>query len=276
MALLRNWLTDLFHRTSIRVCLLLETCLLLFLLIGITKSTTQLETVNIFGYKFPTISIGILKSAEVLLLMVFQQSKLWILYIGLIGVSSFLGSNLQSPQIEMLLVRPIPRWKLLFSQYVAMVIIFWVCISYLTAAIWLMIGLKVGVWHAGFLVGSVLLCIAYSFCLPFLVWLIVWSRNTLFALLIFYAFCFVSTGLEFRSEIFYSLWNNQLYHRLIDTVYYCLPQLDGMLADASDALRHPALWQALTTLQAHHFLFSLVVGICYFILAVTIYAKNDY
>jgi hypothetical protein len=139
-----------------------------------------------------------------------------------------------------------------------------------------MIGLKVGVWHAGFLVGSVLLCIAYSVSLPFLVWLIVWSRNTLFALLIFYVYCFVSTGLEFRSEIFYPLWNNQLYHRLIDIFYYGLPQLDGMLANAADVLRHPELWQALSTLPVQHFLFSLAIGVCYFILAVTIFGKNDY
>jgi hypothetical protein len=276
MTLLRCWLTDLLHRTSIRVCLLLETCVLVFMLLGVTKSTTQIETINLFQYHFPFIAIGDLKAVEVLLLMVFQQSKLWILFIGLIGVSGFLGSNLQSPQIEMLLVRPIPRWKLLFSQYAASVIVFSICILYLTIGLWLLIGLKVGVWLTGFLVGSGLLCVAYSVCLPFLVWLIVWSRNTLFALLIFYAYCFVSTGLEFRSETFYSLWNNHFYHRLIDAFYYGLPQLDGMLADATDALRHPEIWQAITTLPGQHFLFSLAIGLCYCILAVSIFEKNDY
>jgi ABC-type transport system involved in multi-copper enzyme maturation permease subunit len=276
MNLLRCWLIDLFHRTSIRVCLLLETCLLMFILIGVTKSTTQIETINLFGYHFPSIAIGDLKAVEVLLLMIFHQSKLWILFIGLIGVSGFLGSNLQSPQIEMLLVRPIPRRKLLLSQYVATAIVFSVCILYLAIGLWLMIGLKVNVWHAGLVVGSVLLCIAYSVSLPFLVWLIVWSRNTFFALLIFYAFCFVSTGLEFRSEIFYSLWNNPWYHRLIDIFYYGLPQLDGMLADATDVLRHPDFWQALHALPGQHFLFSLAIGICYLILAITVFAKNDY
>ena len=276
MALLRNWLNDLFHRTSIRVCLLLETCLLVFLLVGVTKSATQLETINIFGYKFPSISIGDLKAAEVILLMIFHQSKLWILFIGLIGVSSFLGSNLQSPQIEMLLVHPIPRWKLLLTQYASTVFMFSICIFYLTGGIWLIIGLKIGVWHTGFFVGSVLLCAAYSFCLPFLVWLIVWSRKTLFALLIFYVYCYISTGLEFRSEIFYSLWNNQFFHRLIDLFYFGLPQLDGMLADAADALRYPAFGQAISSLPVHHFLWSLAIGICYLILAIAIFAKNDY
>jgi ABC-type transport system involved in multi-copper enzyme maturation permease subunit len=276
MILLRCWLNDLFHRTSIRACFILETCLLLFVLLGVTKSTTQWETINVFRDKLPSISLGNLKSVEVLLLFIFNQSKLWILYIGVIGVSGFLGSSVQSPQIEMLLARPIPRWKLLLSQYAAMAMVFAICIFYLTGGLWLMIGLKVGMWNAGLLVGSGLLCMAYSISLPFLVWLIIWSRSTLFALLIFYAFCFVSTGLEFRSQIFYSLWNNQLYHRLIDIFYYALPQLDGMLADASDTLRHPAFGQALSTIPAHHFLYSLAVGIGYLILAVTTFAKNDY
>ncbi|HVN47744.1 MAG TPA: hypothetical protein VMU30_02865 [Bacteroidota bacterium] len=276
MALLYHWLTDLFHRTSIRVCLLLETCLLVFVLVGVTKSTTQLETINFFGYKFPTISIGTLKSVEVLLLMIFHQSKLWILFIGLIGVSGFIGSNLQSPQIEMLLVCPVPRWKLILSQYVASVFMFSLCVVYLCGSIWLMIGVKVGVWHMGFLVGSVFLCFAYSFCLPFFIWLIVWSKKPWFALLIFYAYCYISSGLEFRSEVFYSLWNNQLYHCLIDLLYFGLPQLDGMLADASESVWQPDFWQALFSLPVHHYLWSLAIGSCYLIFANIIFTKNDY
>jgi hypothetical protein len=276
MVLLRCWLTDLFHRTSIRACLLLETCVLLFLLLGVTKSTTQLESINLFSFQFPSISVGDLKAVEVLLLMVFNQSKLWILYIGLIGVSGFLGSNLQSPQIDLILVRPIPRWKLLLSYYAASVLVFWICIFYLTGGMWLMIGLKVGVWHTGFLVGSTLLCIAYSVSLPFLVWLVVWSGNTTFGLLIFYMYCVISTGLEFRSVTFYPLWNNYFYHRFVDLFYYGVPQLDGMLADAADTLHHPSLLQVLKTLSFQHFEYSLAIGIGYTIFAVIIFRKRDY
>jgi hypothetical protein len=276
MALLRCWLNELSHRTSIRACLLLETCVLLLLCVGITKSTTQIETIDLFGYKFPSMSLGDLQAVEVLLLMVFNQSKLWILFVGLIGVTGFLETNLRSPQIELLLIRPMPRWKLLASQYTAVILMFSICIFYLSGMIWLILGVKVGVWHAGLFVGSMLLCIAYSVSLPFLLWLMIWSKRTLFALLLFYSYCFISTGLEFRSILFYPLWNNHLYHRLIDTFYYGLPQLDGMLADTANAIRHPDFWQAMLTLTTHHFLYSFIIGTCYFCAAVAIFAKNDY
>jgi ABC-type transport system involved in multi-copper enzyme maturation permease subunit len=256
--------------------LLLETCVLLFILFGVKKTTVLLESINLFSFKFPLITINNLKTVEVLLLIVFNQSKLWILFIGLIGVSSFIGSHLRSPEIEMMLARPISRRRLLLSYYTAASLIFWICIFYLTGGIWLIIGWKTGIWHGGFLAGSVMLCIAYSACLPFLIWLIVWSRNTLFSILIFYIYCFISTGLEFRSAVLYPYWNNVLYYRLIDCFYYGLPQLDGMLADAANALRHPAVGQAFSTMPVHHFFFSLAVGICYLGFAVAVFQKGDY
>lgn len=276
MVLLRFWLNDLFRRTSIRVCLLLETTVLVFLAVGITKSTTQIETIDLFHLHFPTIFLNDLKAAEVLLLVVFNQSKLWILFIGIIGVAGFLRNNIYRPLVEMFLLRPISRWKLFLIAYTAMTIVFSICIMYLSIGIWCIIGLKTGLWHGGFLAGSMLLFFAYSLSISFFLWLVLWSKNIFFSLAIFYMYCFISTGLEFRSAIFYSLWKNEWYHRLIDGFYYILPQLDGMLADAATMLRHQSVSQAWYSLSAHHYLFSCASGLAYLFIAGFLFTKCDF
>jgi hypothetical protein len=91
-----------------------------------------------------------------------------------------------------------------------------------------------------------------------------------------FAFSIISWGLELRENGLYRLWDNVVYHRLLDALYYLTPQLNAMLENSSRVVgKNPIIpYPAEFTLMPYLFSFfsaSLLYG-----LSVWYFSRQDY
>ena len=104
---------------------------------------------------------------------------------------------------------------------------------YFFVGVWIIFGLKPGVWHWGFLSSTIYLTYAFVcfFSVVTIVGLI--TRSCGFSIMLAFIFSIISWGLEVRVNGLYKLWDNVVYHRLLDVLYYLTPQLNAMLDNST-------------------------------------------
>jgi ABC-type transport system involved in multi-copper enzyme maturation permease subunit len=72
------------------------------------------------------------------------------LFLALMATSTLFPQMLQKGSIELLLCRPIPRWRIITARFVGGVLIMAVNAAYLFLGVWSVLGMKSGIWTYGF------------------------------------------------------------------------------------------------------------------------------
>ena len=74
------------------------------------------------------------------------------MFLAIFASAGLVPSLLEPGRIELLLSKPIARWHLLLGRYIGNVLIVLANTAWLVVGVWLIFGLKAGVWDARFLV----------------------------------------------------------------------------------------------------------------------------
>jgi hypothetical protein len=102
------------------------------------------------------------------------------------------------------------------------------------------------------------------------------TRSAGISIMLAFAFSIISWGLELREKGLYRLWDNVVYHRLLDAIYYLTPQLNAMLENSSRAIgKNPIIpYPAEFTLMP--FLYSFFSTSLLYGLSVWYFSRQDY
>src|SRR5258706_8984847 len=73
------------------------------------------------------------------------------LVLALMATSTLFPQMLQKGSVDLLLCRPIPRWRLITARYLGGASIMAFNVVYLFLGVWAVLGWKSGVWNQGFL-----------------------------------------------------------------------------------------------------------------------------
>jgi len=73
------------------------------------------------------------------------------MFLAVFASAGLTPSLLESGRIELLLSKPVARWHLLLSRYLGNILIIFLNSSFLVTGVWLIFGLKTGIWSASFL-----------------------------------------------------------------------------------------------------------------------------
>src|SRR5215467_12550799 len=73
------------------------------------------------------------------------------LFLAMMATSTLFPTMLQKGSIELLLCRPIPRWRILTSRFLGGASIMAFNAAYLFFGVWIVLGWKSGIWNHGFL-----------------------------------------------------------------------------------------------------------------------------
>jgi len=84
-------------------------------------------------------------------------------FLALMATSTLFPLMLQKGSIELLLCRPVPRWRLISARYLGGIAIMAANGIYLMTGVWIVLGLKSGIWNTGFPLSSVLIIVAFTF-----------------------------------------------------------------------------------------------------------------
>src|SRR5262249_15968463 len=130
---------------------------------------------------------------------------------------------LQKGSVELILCRPIPRWRIITARFLGGASIMALNAAYLFLGVWAVLGLKSGVWNSGFPL-STLLAI-FSFVLLFSVMMIlsVATESGPAGLLTAFALLFFSPVLAAHQQIT-PAFSRELYRRVYRSLYWLLPK----------------------------------------------------
>jgi hypothetical protein len=106
-----------------------------------------------------------------------------ILLVGVVVTSFFIPNMLRKGHIDLLLVKPITRPYLLLCRYVGGLSFVFMSLVFLVVGVWLLVGIRTGVWGPGFLYSIFLITFQFAILYAFSTFLGVFTRSGLVAII---------------------------------------------------------------------------------------------
>jgi ABC-2 type transport system permease protein len=191
------------------------------------------------------------------------------LFLALMATSTLFPQMLQKGSIDLLLCRPISRWRIATARFAGGVGIMAFNVSYLFVGVWLVLGLKADVWNRGFPLSTFLAIFAFAilFCVVMMVSVITESSPA--GTLVAYTILIFSPLLAAHERIT-PAFSNELYRQVFRSLYWLLPKS----AETIGAMRRLILGQPLELgwIVGTSFVYALA---CY-IVTIVYFTRKDY
>jgi ABC-type transport system involved in multi-copper enzyme maturation permease subunit len=252
-------------------------CIILFFAYALALSPTDSSMITFFGEPLAPRNIGGLNPIDFILIQVQRSSTSSILLFGVFAVAGLIPSMLEKGTIEVYLSKPLSRGGLLLSRALGAATGVAVNLLYFAIGIWLVFGLKLGIWHGSFLLSFVVVTLAFFLFFSVVTFAGVITRSTGFSIMLAFLYTFFSAALESREMALFKIWDNEVYHTALDVLYYITPQLSSMLDNASRVIGElpmgPNSGHAFDLLP---FVYSLLSASALYALSIRYFAKQDY
>lgn len=191
------------------------------------------------------------------------------LLLALLATSTLFPPMLQKGSIDLLLCRPIPRWRLMAARYLGGVSIVAFNAAYLILGVWLVLGLKSGIWNAGFPMATALLVFAFAVLFAVIMLFSVITENGAVGLLVAYAIFMFSPVLAAHEHIT-PVFSKELYRDIFRSLYWFFPKT----AETIGAIRRLIADRPLDIMAA--VLTSLAFAAGCFIITMVYFTRKDY
>ena len=148
---------------------------------------------------------------------------------GMFATAGVLPEALERGTVDLYLSKPIARWELLAGKYLGSVLAIFVNIIYFIGFLWIIVGLRVGIWNTNLLLAGLMMTFAFA-CLFSIVSLLgVFTRNMAISIIVGFVYLFViSQILQSREQGLFHLSTNEIYRGVLDGLYYVFPQIPAM------------------------------------------------
>lgn len=239
---------ELFSKATLYVLLGISTFILVGTLLSLSsESTTEGTVLKVFGNpatpspvpagEFETLVFGMqMGSAKGLFL--------GIMLFGVFATAGIIPDSMEKGTVDLYLSKPIARWELLLGKFLGAVTVMFTTVLFFVGGLWLVFGVKVGVWNTHFLFSSFTMSCMFACIFSIVLLLGVIFRNTAIPIIgIFLYLVVVDNVLENRNVIF-AFSENKVLHGALDALYYALPQISGMQKSLADQIMHqPMDWK---------------------------------
>jgi ABC-2 type transport system permease protein len=145
------------------------------------------------------------------------------LFLALMATSTLFPLMLQKGSIDLLLCRPIPRWRLLTARFLGGATIMAFNATYLIVGVWLVLGVKSGIWTRGFPLSTVFAIFAFVVLFSVVMMVSVMTENGPAGLLAGYTLLMFSPVLAAHEQITPVL-SRELYRAVFRTLYWIAPK----------------------------------------------------
>jgi ABC-2 type transport system permease protein len=191
------------------------------------------------------------------------------LFLALMATSTLFPQMLQKGSIDLLLCRPIPRWRLVTARFVGGVAIMAFNAAYLFLGVWTVLGLKSGVWNHGFPLSTMLAIFAFIVLFSVVMVVSVTSESAPAGLLVASTMLMFSPLLAAHEQIT-PAFSSELYRRVFRSLYWLLPKS----AETIGAMRRLIMERPLDInwVVGTSFAFALA---CY-VVTVVYFTRKDY
>ncbi|MGA9119610.1 MAG: ABC transporter permease subunit [Bacteroidota bacterium] len=243
---------ELILKATLLVLAGISTLILLFVLVGISSERTG-EGVSLvfFGQqKSPPMTEENLQ----VFVRAFEASSAGGLFAGIVlfgifATAGVLPDTLEKGTADVYFSKPLRRGEILAGRTLGAGIAIFLNILYFLGGVWLILGLRIGVWDTRFLIVPFGMTLVFLSLYAIVAFLGVLSRNTAIAIIGAFLFQFVIVGLlQNRETVLYPLSSSGAYHTFLDALYYIFPQSSGLQeAVVKFVAGQPTEWRSLAS-----------------------------
>jgi ABC-type transport system involved in multi-copper enzyme maturation permease subunit len=145
------------------------------------------------------------------------------LLIALLATSTLFPQMLQKGSIDLLLCRPVARWRLMTSRFLGGASIMAFNAIYLMVGVWLVLGIKSGIWIQGFPLSALLVIFAFVVLFSVVMMASVVSENAAVGLLVAYTLLLFSPVLAAHEQLT-PVFSRELYRQIFRFLYWIVPK----------------------------------------------------
>src|SRR5216683_417700 len=146
------------------------------------------------------------------------------MFLAVFASAGLIPSVFEPGRIELLLSKPVERYHILLGRYTGNVLVIAANIFYLVFAVWLVFGIKTGVWTAGFLWSSVLTVYMFAVLLTVVVLVGVLWESAAVTTMVTFAIMIVSPILA-QQKTLERLLTSETSRNVVRLFYYALPKV---------------------------------------------------
>jgi len=191
------------------------------------------------------------------------------LFLALMATSTLFPHMLQKGSIDLLLCRPISRWRIATARFAGGVCIMAFNAAYLFLGVWLVLGLKSDIWTRGFPLSMFLAIFSFLVLFSVVMMVSVITESSPAGLLAGYTILMFSPVLAAHERIT-PAFSSELYRQVFRGLYWTLPKS----AETIGAMRRLILGQPLelTWIVAT----SLAYALACYVVTVVYFTRKDY
>jgi len=211
-----------------------------------------------------------------ILIFLHSASSFWIIILGIVGIVGLIPSMLEKGTIDLFLSKPLNRLELLMARALGAIAGIALNLLYFFAGIWLIFGLKLGVWQWGFLSSVLYLIFAFVclFSISTLAGLL--TRSAGFSIIITLIYCVISWILEIRERGLFLFSDNVVYRYIVDGLYYITPQFNAMLSNSTLVIGKSPLNPYTADFTYLPFVYSFFSTSLIYLLSIWYFSRQDY
>ncbi len=191
------------------------------------------------------------------------------MFLALLATSTLFPTMLQKGSIDLLLCRPIPRWRLITARFLGGAAIMAFNATYLFLGVWVVMGLKSGVWTRGFPLSTLLVFFGFAVLFSVVMAVSVIAESGPAGLLVAFTLFMFSPVLAAHEQIT-PAFSRELYRQIFRVLYWVVPKSAETIGAMRRLIMERALdidWVVGTSLA-----FSLT---CY-IVTMVYFTRKDY
>jgi ABC-type transport system involved in multi-copper enzyme maturation permease subunit len=146
------------------------------------------------------------------------------MFLAIFASAGLIPSVFEPGRIELLLSKPIERYHILIGRYIGNLLVIAANICYLVLAVWLILGLKTGIWMYGFLWSSAFTVFVFAILLTVVVLVGVLWESAAIATMVTFGLILVSPILA-QKPLLERLLSSETSRNIVRTLYYVLPKV---------------------------------------------------
>ncbi len=149
------------------------------------------------------------------------------LFLSIFAAAGLIPTVFEPGRIELLLSKPVSRVHLLLGRYAGTLAVIACNMFYLVLGVWIVLGIKTGIWYTSFLLAAVLAAFAFAVMLTVVLLVSVVSNSAVLATMVTYFILIVGALLAHHEKIA-PLFRRQWARDLTKWLYYLLPKVFDM------------------------------------------------
>ncbi len=237
--------------------------LVLLLVLGLFPS------IDISGGGFPEGSLFSPEMSAEIMAFFFNSFFGFAIFLMVFGSAWLLPSYLSKGRVELILSKPINRFKLLSMKFSAIFIIKAAILIVMTILIWIILSIRLESFSGYFFIGLMLGCLQFLAVYTIVFAIGVIGRSGALAIMAYFIIRIV-TGLLSSREIVYNFLGDSVWKTILDIIYYILPKLGQMDSNYNSLMTGDGFADTFAIYT------TLAFSAALFLLTLLIFHKRDY